>query len=87
VVVTHEREMSERNREIEDLQFQIAQLKGRLGTVNAESDIDLGNLRDQTTKLDSEIRKNVDALVNEAEPIYRYLHNFPFIRERMGGAR
>jgi serine/threonine-protein kinase len=87
VVATHEREMAERKRECEDLQFQIAQLKGRLGTVNAESDIDLGSLRDQTSKLDSEIRRHVDALVAEAEPVYRYLNGFPFIRERMGGVR
>jgi len=87
VVATHDREMSERNRERDDLQFQIAQLKGRLGTVNAESDIDLGSLREQTTTLDSEIRKHVDALVKDAEPIARYLNSFPFIKDRMGGAR
>ncbi len=55
--------------------------------MNAESDIDLSTLREQTSNLDSEIRAHVDALVAEAEPIYRYLNGFPFIRERMGGAR
>jgi uncharacterized protein involved in exopolysaccharide biosynthesis len=83
IVTTHERQISERHREREDLQFQIAQLKGRLGTVNAESDIDMSRLRDQTTQLDAELRGLADDLVKDAEPIANHLHSFPFIRERM----
>jgi len=82
-----EREMAVRRREREDLDFQVAQLKGRLGTVNAESDLDLGSLREQSNRLDSEIRKRVDGLVADAEPVARHLNSFPFIRERMSNSR
>ena len=82
-----ERDMSVRRREREDLDFQVAQLKGRLGTVNAESDLDLGSLRDQSNRLDSEIRKRVDGLLADAEPVVRHLNSFPFIRQRMSQSR
>jgi len=73
-------------RERDDLTFQIAQLKGRLGTVNAESDIDLGSLRDQTMRIDGQLRAMVDELVRDAEPVFRHFMNIPGVRDRMFGS-
>jgi hypothetical protein len=82
----HRRDLADRMRERDDLTFQIAQLKGRLGTVNAESDIDLGSLRDQTMRIDGQLRAMVDELVRDAEPVFRHFMNIPGVRDRMFGS-
>ncbi len=86
-VSTLHRDMTEREREIDDLRFQIAQLKGRLGTVNAEGDLDTGGIREETSRLDAELRSVVDEVVKGAEPVYRHFMAFPELRDEVLGNR
>jgi len=62
-----------RDGERADLSFQIAQLKGRLGSLNAASDVDLTPLRDELSRLDTEVHQLLEALVAGAEPVARFL--------------
>jgi serine/threonine-protein kinase len=51
----------------DDLRFQIAQLKGRLATLNAESSMSLGHTQDHVQKTETELRLAMEHLVNAAE--------------------
>lgn len=82
-----QRDMIDRERAIEDLRFQIGQLKGRFGTINAEDDVDTGGLRDEAARVDSQLRKLVDDVMRGAEPIYRYFMGFPQLRDAVLGNR
>ena len=74
-------------REREDLRFQIAQLKGRLGILNAEADNELSRLREQAEALESELTRALDALARTADPISRTLGEIPSVRDQLAGAR
>jgi serine/threonine protein kinase len=74
-------------REREDLRFQIAQLKGRLGILNAEADDDLNLLREQAEALEAQLSRNLEALAHTAEPINRALASFPALREALTHVR
>ncbi|HEY6881091.1 MAG TPA: protein kinase [Polyangiales bacterium] len=74
-------------REREDLRFQIAQLKGRLGILNAEADGERNALRAQAEALESELQRVVDTLARSAEPISRALLEIPGMREALSQAR
>ena len=78
-----QRDLAEREREREDLKFQVAQLKGRLGTLNAESDLDMGDVRNEVTRLDSDLRELIDYLMREITPIYNHFMNIPSVRDRV----
>jgi serine/threonine-protein kinase len=78
-----QRDMLEREREIEDLRFQVSQLKGRLGTVNAEGDLDTSGNREETSRLDADLRRIVDDIVRTAEPVYRHFMAFPELRNEV----
>jgi chromosome segregation ATPase len=80
-VVAFERDLEDRRREHEDLRFQISQLKGRLGTLNADSELDLGDMRGKTSKLDAEIRALVDELMEGAEPVMKHFMGFAELRD------
>jgi chromosome segregation ATPase len=70
-------------REREDLRFQIAQLKGRLGILNAEADGELNALRTQAEALEGELQHVIDLLGRSAEPISRALQEVPGVREAL----
>ena len=74
-------------REREDLRFQIAQLKGRLGILNAEADDELNLLREQAEGLEAGLARNLEALARAAEPISRTLAEFPNLREALTSVR
>jgi len=74
------RDQDERAREHEDLRFQIAQLKGRMGTLNAEAELDLGSLRERASRLDSQVHMHLDEIVRRAEPIAHHFMEFPHLR-------
>jgi serine/threonine-protein kinase len=78
-----QRDLAEREREREDLKFQVAQLKGRLGTLNAESDLDMGDVRNEATRLDSELRTLIDYLMREITPVYNHFMGIPSVRDRV----
>jgi eukaryotic-like serine/threonine-protein kinase len=74
-------------REREDLRFQIAQLKGRLGILNAEADGELNALRNQAEAIESELVRAVDGLARCSEPISRALQEVPAVREALAYAK
>lgn len=69
----------------QDLRFQIAQLKGRLASISAESDYDVGGLKAQTVELDRELERCTEALMEQAEPIVRHFMAFPQLRPKVLG--
>jgi predicted nucleic acid-binding Zn-ribbon protein len=66
--------------EREDLRFQMSQLKGRLGTLNAESTLVKEAMHDQTNNLDSEIQSRLDAIIPVAEQIVSHFMQDPSLR-------
>ena len=74
-------------REREDLRFQIAQLKGRLGILNAEADDELNRLREQAETLEAGLSRNLEVLARTAEPIGRTLAEFPSLRDALTNVR
>ncbi len=74
------RELAERRREREDLGFQVAQLKGRLGAIQAEAEHELGTLRAESARLDSASTALGDALARQATPIVQHLVQWPALR-------
>ncbi len=74
-------------REREDLRFQIAQLKGRLGILNAEADGERSRLREEAEALEAELSRVLDGLSRAADPIARKLASVPGLREVLANAR
>ena len=79
--------MSGAEREREDLRFQIAQLKGRLGILNAEGDDELNALREESDALEHELSRVLDALSRVTEPVARELAAIPSVREAIASSR
>jgi hypothetical protein len=79
--------MAVAEREREDLRFQIAQLKGRLGILNAEADSELSRLREEAEVFESELTRTLDALARTADPISRTLGEIPSVRDQLAGSR
>jgi chromosome segregation ATPase len=74
-------------REREDLRFQIAQLKGRLGILNAEADTDLNALRVQADALEHELSRVLEALARTTEPVAQQLAAIPSVRDVIASSR
>ena len=74
-------------REREDLRFQVAQLKGRLGILNAEADSELNALREQADGLEHALSRVLDALSRVAEPIAQRLAMIPGMRDVIASSR
>jgi serine/threonine protein kinase len=79
--------LSAAEREREDLRFQIAQLKGRLGILNVDADAELGALREQSDRLESELSGALESLGRLAETIAQTLGSIPGVRELLPTAR
>ena len=75
--------MAAAEREREDLRFQISQLKGRLGILNAEADSELSDLREEAEALERELARVLDAIGRTADPISRTLGEIPGIRDQL----
>ncbi len=73
-------------REREDLRFQIAQLKGRLGIVNAEGENELGLMREQAESVEADLSRTIEGLARAAEPLVRVLSAVPGLRELLVAA-
>lgn len=71
-------------RERDDLEFQIAQLKGRLGSSAAESDRELADLRGQSLRLDRERAELLDIVTRRAATISQHLSGFCDFSEPSG---
>jgi serine/threonine-protein kinase len=63
-----------------DVHFQIAQLRGRLGTLNAESTINKNMTQIQTEQIEAELRTKLDSIVPLAGKIVTHFMRFPELR-------
>ncbi len=81
------RDVLDRQGEQEDLRFQVAQLKGRLGGLNAEGDIDLSGVKEETLRINREMQDRIERVVRDAEPVVRHFLAFPALREVVLGRR
>jgi chromosome segregation ATPase len=79
--------LSAAEREREDLRFQIAQLKGRLGILNVDADDELGTLREQSDRLESDLSGALESLARIAESVAQTLGSIPGVRELLPTAR
>jgi serine/threonine-protein kinase len=79
--------LSAAEREREDLRFQIAQLKGRLGILNVDADEQLGALREQSDQLEAQLSSSLEALARAAEAVSQLLGANPAVRELLPTAR
>lgn len=68
----------------EDLRFQIAQLKGRMGSLSAVTEIDHGELRDEAIDLEKQMQLLLDDAARAAEPVLRHFMAFPHLRDLVG---
>ena len=70
----------ELERERDDLRFQVSQLKGRLGTINAESELEVEHLRGEVTGCDAELRQLAERALEVSRPLYEHLLKYPECR-------
>ncbi len=76
-----EAELVAHRRHREDLGFQMAQLKGRMGSFNAVAEIDLDALRSQTLALDEQIEREIEDVLRESASIVQHFMQFPELRD------
>jgi serine/threonine protein kinase len=67
----------------EDLRFQIAQLKGRLGTLNADSSATAEDAQSRVLAGETQLRAEIDHLVRDTEVLTTYLRSRPEIAPSM----
>jgi serine/threonine-protein kinase len=75
-----ERDLADRRREHDDVTFQVAQLKGRLGSIHAEAELELTALREKGTRLDTSIGQRLEAIVTKAGPLVQHFMQWPELR-------
>lgn len=69
-----------------DLRFQVAQLKQRLSTLNAEGETDLAVLREKTMNLDVTVQDLLDKVAHRSEEIVKHLLEFEELRDAVRAA-
>jgi serine/threonine-protein kinase len=79
--------LSAAEREREDLRFQIAQLKGRLGILNVDAEATFGSLREQADQLEAELESTLESLSRKAETVALIFGAIPGMRELLPTAR
>lgn len=72
-----QRVIDKRHSEHDDLLFQISQLKGRLATANAATQVDMDASGDRANELESDRRDLLDSLVEEATRLADGLRHHP----------
>jgi serine/threonine protein kinase len=86
-VVVLERDIARREREREDVRFQVSQLKGRLGSMSADSDQELSELRTRTRLIDGDMQAILDKIAGRAEEVTKHFLDFPDLREDVRAAQ
>ncbi len=74
-----------RERERDDVRFQVAQLKGRLGTLSAEVEHDLSSLRQRTARIDEQVQALLDRMAPLFERIVKHFLSFPALADSVRG--
>jgi hypothetical protein len=64
----------------DDVRFQVGQLKGRLGVVNAEVEHELNAHRDRASELGAEIASTQEQLAESGASLAQHLMEFPAAR-------
>src|SRR5262249_21626011 len=82
-----QKELEQRRLSWDDLRFQIAQLKGRLATLNAESSVVQGHTQERVQKSEVELRAATDRLVSDAERIATHLRTRPELAHALAQRR
>ena len=80
------REIELRERERDDLRFQIAQLKGRMATLAAEQDVDLAETRERAARLGTEREAAIEDLQERATSLLRHFAEFPQLADAVRSA-
>jgi serine/threonine protein kinase len=73
-------DLESKQNERSDVHFQIEQLKGRLGTLNAESSINKSTIQEQTEQIESELRTKLNSIVPLAGKAISHFMQFPELR-------
>jgi chromosome segregation ATPase len=79
--------LSAAEREREDLRFQIAQLKGRLGILNVDADSTFAALREQADQVEAELESTLEVLSRAADAVASIFAAIPGMRELLPTAR
>lgn len=79
-------EETQRERERDDLRFQIGQMKGRLGTLGADAEYELSALRERTSALVQETQALLDQLAAQAGKIVEHLLTFEALADDVRAA-
>jgi hypothetical protein len=82
-----QKEMEQRRLAWDDLRFQVAQLKGRLATLNAESSVVQGHTQERVQKSEVELRAATDRLVSDAERVATHLRTRPELANALAQRR
>jgi hypothetical protein len=68
---------------LEDLCFQIEQLKGRLGTLNAASTMDKDATHGETSRLEARLQSRLESIIPHAERIMSHFSSYPELRQQL----
>jgi predicted nucleic acid-binding Zn-ribbon protein len=79
-------ELTRCERETDDLRFQLASLKGRLGGLNAEQDLELSELRRRTAELDTRSDAIMESIAQRAGILTEHFAGFPALRDLVRSA-
>jgi serine/threonine-protein kinase len=71
------RVLDRKRNQVDDLRFQMEQLKGRLATLNAESSVVQGHTQEIVQLTEAQLRSELDRMVAEAERVAIYLRGAP----------
>lgn len=76
-------DLASKQNEQGDLRFQMEQLKGRLGTLNAESAMNRKTTQDQTDQVESELQTKLNSIVPLAGKILSHFMQFPELSSQL----
>lgn len=68
---------------LDDLRFQLSQLKGRLGSTGAESEADRERLRDDAESLEAQLETALAEMARISAPLVRHLISYPELRDKV----
>lgn len=78
--------MANLEQEHDDLRFQLAQLKGRLGTLSAEGDLEIRAAQQQSVAVERDLDKLLEDIHTRAVALVRYYSEFPELKAEVAAA-
>ena len=84
-LVTIHHDLRRRERERDDLRFQVSQLKGRLASMSVEQDMQVAQLREVSARLGRERQALLDETAHLGTQITHHLESFPQLRDLWNG--